>query len=265
MFPVIATPVSAVGEGGCESLTAINEFIGDRLNPSTFTNVRGIRSQIFDQQDLDTCTGTDGSNGPSYWVALVPAPGNPSYNDPDAILQIGVIRCHSPLYAVCTGSPRYFWADGGCDGGTAFKDLPMPQDLGPAPIGGITFAVRHVGNGTYWLTADPVTAGYPTISYYTQPDSWHIGCWAIGGGADRPVAGEVFCERLDRGDNCGGSGGSNPVDFTTIRFQVSVDGQWYIPGNAGSPLGPVTCSSYFSEGHCIDQGDDRFGTYVIQQ
>lgn len=261
MFPVIATPVSAVGEGACENSNTVNTFVGDNLYPPAggFTNVRGIRSQIFDQQDLDYCTASfDPGHGPSYWVALVPGPGNPYFGNKQAILQIGIIKCQNPLYSVCTGSPRYFWADGGCG-----VDQAGPVDLGPAPIGGITFAVRRQLNSKYWLTADPVTSGYPTVSLYTDDNNGNISCWAFGAG--NPIGAQIYCERWDNGDNCGGLGSSNPIDFTTIRFQVSVDGQWYIPGNAGSPLGPVSCSSATAEMHCIDNGDDRFSTYVVQQ
>lgn len=260
LFPVIVAPVAAVGEGGCENLQTVYSHVGDTLHPSTFTNVRGIRSQIFDQQDLDYCTSADLGHGPSYWVALQPSYDNPEYNNPEAILQIGVIKCQNAIQSACTGSPRYFWADGGCNG-----DGPVAIDLGPAPIGGITFAIRHVGNSQYWLTAVPINSNYPTISVYTEPNSTHIGCWALGGGDSRRVAGAVYCERWDNGDNCGGIGSSNPIDFTTIRFWVSVNGQWYIPGNSGSPLGPVSCSSASAELHCIDNGDDRFSTYAVQQ
>ena len=252
--------MAAVGEGPCENANTVNSFVGDKFNPPAggFTNVRGIRSQIFDQQDLDFCTASfDPGHGSNYWVALVPAPGNPHYNDPEAILQVGVIKCQNPLYAVCTGTPQYFWAAGGC--GYA----PTAQPFGgTAPVGGITFAVRHIGASTYWLTADPLSSGYPTQQGWTGDDNLAL-CWAFGAG--RPVAAQIMCERWDNGDNCGGIGGSNPIDFQTIRFQVSVDGQWYIPGNAGSPLGPVTCAPYHVELHCIDNGDDRFSTYAVQQ
>jgi hypothetical protein len=194
-------------------------------------------------------------------VGLVPAPGNPYYNSATAILQVGIINCTNPSFSVCVGSPRYFWAYGGCG------DNPQPRLFGSnpvPPVGGITFAVRHIGNSTYWLTADPIAEGYATQQGFVYDTNYYINCWGFGGGADKPVGGSIYCERWDRGDSCGGIGAST-IAFTTIRFQVSVDGQWYIPGNSGSPLGPVSCLPYHVELHCVDQGDDRFGTYAVQQ
>ena len=260
LLPIIASPVAAAGEGPCENFSTYNDHVGMHLEPQGgFANVRGIRSQIFDQQDLDYCTGgNDANHGSLYWVALTPAPGNSQYGNTAAIIQIGVIRCQNIAFNVCTGTPRIFWAAGGC----GIVSAPTPVDLGAAPIGGITFAVRRLSGGDHWLTAVNINGtliAEKTLLYGNDQTE----CWATNNG---PIGSQIFCERLDRGDNCGGAGGGNPINFQDIRYQVSIGGGWSVPGPDNTHGIYTDCRTGHIEHRCVDYSiGNKFDTYVIQQ
>lgn len=257
-FPIFAGTVKAAGEGDCQTASNYNDWAGVNLLPnSQFTNVRGVRSLISASNRLVFCDGPDSGHGPSYWVSLIPGPGNAYYGGDHAIIQIGVIRCDLLFSQACDGTPNIFYAAGGCN------DIrPTAEFLADAPTGAITFAVRRVTGGGYWLTAvqNSVTIAEASISGTARSTS----CWASGTG-DVTMA-QIACERWDPGDNCGATTGT--IVFDDIRYQQSVDGAWYTPGspNAGHPaLNDTWCFETHVEMHCDVIAADAFRTWVVQQ
>lgn len=245
--------------GPCENPFTNNRHSGFTLQPpAAFTNVRGVRALVTGQERTIYCTGgTDPTRGPSYWVSIEPGPGNAHYNSVNSILQIGVIRCTNILYDACHGGlPRLFWARGGCN-----QNLPFPNDLGPAPSGAITFAVRHVGNGSYLLTG--VQNGVTIAVRSVLGDDPYTSCWASGSGDI--TQGGFYCERLDDGDSCGNA--TSKLTFATIRYQRSVEGSWYAPGNTTGGYPALTdsqCYEETSEDNCDMDLADRMRLWTVQ-
>jgi hypothetical protein len=267
LFPVIVAPVAAVAPpiaypnvGVCDGdIGGDNYWNGITIRNANFTTVRGIRAKLYKDANIQRCndTGFDDVNGPSYWVAIVPSPGNPYYGSGQAIIQVGVIWCFEWLYpgALCDDGgedePQLFWASGGC--GSPIIDAPNPepflaQQYNAAPAGGLWFYITYLGSGDYLLEIESDSGFHAqrTVS------GGATDCWAANSGTTHPVRAAVYCERLDAGDACGGAGTGGHVAARGVKIKKSVGGAWYYPGEFGYGL-PITeeqCAGSLSDSYC---------------
>lgn len=249
------SPVAAVGEQACNQEFHSNFHNGITVNPYNFTTVRGVRAILWSQSRIAMCTNPDGihSAGPSYWVAIVPAPGNPQYGNANAILQIGVNQCIQQFTPVCDGQKRLFFAIGGCGGIIPYT--PTPQNLltGPtlAPSSDIDFRIfRNSGGASWTLWWNAITAG-KSGSFGVSSSDEALSCWITGN-----VSAQYDCERWDHGDACGSPGVGTYVAFRDMRFQKSQDGSWLYPGQVvsgvqyGFSLADSSCTQTLAEDDC---------------
>jgi hypothetical protein len=153
------------------------------------TSYTGINAQINpDGGFLDCLGGFDALGGSSLWVAIQ-GPGVP-----DAILQIGIIRCHSTgPQCPRSGQYRYFWARAGCNGAVPYPlDIdPAPYGVGPADLNNHRYSIKYdVPNDKYKLYIDG-----KVVRSLGRTNST-INCWIN----NTNRVGSFIGERWDRGD-----------------------------------------------------------------
>lgn len=254
LFPVsaIVSPAVAATPGNCTWPGGGNYHNGITADPYNYNTARGVRATIWSNARIAECIGPNilDDVGASYWVALTPAPGNPSHSDTNAIMQIGVIRCEgatfesdSPCNSGRQNTPRFFWAVGGC------SYSPVPHDFGPALGGAVTFTIYRASTGNYVLEYDNGTqSGSKTILGTDNA----IGCWLTGSGTN--ASGQFYCERWDTNDACGGT--NDRVAFRDVLMQKSVGGTWFYPGQLingtqyGFAITQGDCTIALSDDHC---------------
>lgn len=230
---VAPSPVAAA-QNNCSNATVTNIWSGRNFtHPSGSI---GVKSVIDPSPRFGPCLNspaTDPSNGPSAWVAL-----QDNLVNGNAILQIGVVTCNDILYAACTGSPRFFWAEGGCNGYD-----PHPQDLGPADLSSHVYEILKSPSGTQWeIIIDGVQVG-PVV----YVNNAAINCWDTR--TDYQVA--WYGERWDGGDSFGISLGtifSSMAYYNASRAWalISING-CTSQGNTGS--NPAHCDVELANHH----------------
>jgi hypothetical protein len=239
---MLLSPTVALAQGGpCVDGTATSRHAWVEKDPAGGNTswVTAAKGYIYipSSSHFFPCNPTGvGNDGPTAWVSIVPGSGSGNYNNTNAILQIGVVRCNNPAYTACYNSvPHFWWARGGCG-----IYLPVPMDLGET-----TWSATHLYEisllGTvYSLKIDGVTKA--SIDRSSNP----INCWA-----QDDKAAVWSAERWDKGDSSGSNGATNQRNqFTTLRYATPANNVWLSPSitacgitpGAGSGPGRYVCS-----------------------
>lgn len=241
LLPVAASPVAAVSYDACDpDIGYWHQQVVDTPAEESTTSIRGVKANVWSASRIHECTEppADSHHATSYWLSIIPAPGNVYYNDPTAILQIGVINCDEPGTPVCDGNDAHkswvFYAKGGCVG---YLPFPVRTGTALADLGGIDFQIERQTSpqGSWYLSyVGSVHFGGILISG-TDPAT---SCWASGSGDNVSIA--IACERHDTGDGCGVVDGGNKVTFQDMQYQNTVGGSWHNTTIAGSGECSVT-------------------------
>jgi hypothetical protein len=220
---LLARPGIAVAQGGaCVDGVANNSWSGGHKDPSggASTWVSGIIGVHYTSGStyFYACSlNNPGNDGPSTWIAIEPGSGSSQYNNFNAILQIGFIRCSSIAYSTCdNGVPHLFWGRGGCG-----ANFPVPFDLGATVHGTHSYEISLSGS-TYSLKENGVTRA--TI---LKTDG-AIGCWT-----NQDTLADWSVERLDHGDSAGSNGNTSQRTQMTQFLYMMSPSNWLSP-NLGS-------------------------------
>jgi hypothetical protein len=201
----------------------------------------------MDTIDLKPCTYNPGNDGASAWVSLTPAPGTSQHGNTDAIIQIGVIRCNSPLEVNCSpGTHKLFWAAAGCN---ASKPVAVVSTTTVSFAStGHTFTILKYANDDYKLFMDG-TQYFNTI----HASDWTVNCWA----GDRTEA-DWYAEAADGGDQITNDNTFNgQIDFDNSRYKGSATGAWFTP-NVADPCDSIEpTNSEHSYGCNVDNNNHQ--------
>lgn len=256
------TPVLAADAyGPCQSLGTQNHFWESvTLDPSELqpaTTFRGVKANAWSRSRIQTCT-TGWDRTSTYWISLVPAPGNPN-NSIDTILQIGVIQCGIDFApgSICDDGGEtqkwIFYAKGGCAG-----IQPTTQKIAVAPDGGVDLEIHRNTGASYTLQYSTASEGGSITVQGADPA---ISCWLTGSGDNASV--QIACERFDLGDGCGYD--ISPVTLQNIYVQKAVNGGWYNPGFSQSDcrISAIGGSSN-TNGHCFVYSSNKVQFWTTQ-
>lgn len=146
-----------------------------------------------------------GHNGPSAWIAVAPDANSPQYNNPNAILQLGIVKCDFNNTYCRYPYNSLFWARGGC--GTYG---PSGIDLGQTDHENHRFLIQQAtvsGGGIVWQ-------GWVDNDKVFEIPVGHesVGCWANQ--SDRGTRAYWMGEMFDGGDSW--SNADDKLNFTSL-------------------------------------------------
>lgn len=150
-----------------------------------------------------------GINAPSVWVAIAPDANSPQYNNPNAILQLGIVKCDYGQAYCDYPYNRIFWARGGCG---AYG--PSGIDLGRTDHESHRYLIQQAtvtGGGIVWQ-------GWVDNDKVFEIPVGHesVGCWANQ--SDRGTRAYWMGELFDGGDSW--SNADDKLNFTTLYRSV---------------------------------------------
>ena len=174
----------------------------------------------------------------SYASAEIAFTGN-------AIIQVGYMKCYTPVYSFCNATNRYFYAWGRVAGQGTCTDTvgAQPRDLGPSTSGVHRFTVyRNTTQVVFQIdgtTMDTIPIG-------------SVSCWTA---KDMIASGETW----DTGDQMGGVVGAHQ-HFTGAIYEANVGGAWLSSSfTTCVEDGVYQCSLPGGGGQSVDIWTDRGG------
>jgi hypothetical protein len=203
--------VAVVGTGNASAFpSGCSDTIpqGYHTGFTTGTNYNGGWAYI-DPDDLSSsfaiCSprGPINNDGPAAYVGIQPG----GSGDTNAILQVGITKCDSPVLGCDSAHTQYWTAAGGCG-------YPPIQNIWAGHVAGVGphayQIVRGTGSSSSWWYA---YIDSTLIKQWNGATDSHLSCW-INGQYNRNLTFDG--ESADRGDSLGSPSGA--LYFTSMTY-----------------------------------------------